>query len=192
MSLTGWCIMGLKSASLAGIKEKEIKAAFLKCGGLLDVMHGTKDNTSTTKGHAWYDNRAEGNGNGGASSVGSACQAIAMLVRQYIGWDRTEPWLQAAADGQISRIPADYTSMNVYRVYYSFLTLFQQGGKHWTSWNEPVSKIVVAAQRQDGDFKGSWNKNGNGHLDPGGRVMYTAFLCLSLEIYYRYASVMKN
>ena len=85
---------------------------------------------------------------------------------------------------------ADYLKIHV--LYHSFLTLFQQGGNHWKAWNEPVSKIVVAAQRQDGDFKGSWDKNGLGHLDPGGRVMYTAFLCLSLEIYYRYSSVMKN
>jgi len=192
MSLTGWCIMGLKSALLAGIRENDIKEAFIKCGNLLDNMHGTKDNTSSTKGYAWYDNRPEGNGNGGWASAGSACQAIAMLVRQYLGWHRSEPWLMAAAQSQVSKIPVDYSGLNVYRAYYSFLTLFQQGGKDWTTWNEPVSKIVVAAQRQDGDFKGSWDKNGLGHLDFGGRVMYTAFLCLSLEIYYRYESVMKH
>ena len=176
--------MGLKSAILAGIKEKEIKDAFHKCGAFLDsVKNTTGDNTSTSKGIAWYT--PDGN-----SGAGTACQAIAMLVRQYLGWERTAPWLESAADGQVSQIPAAYAGMNIYRVYYSFLTLFQQGGKHWTAWNEPVSKIVVAAQRQDGDFRGSWDKNGS-VCDKGGRVMYTAFLCLSLEIYYRYKSVMK-
>ena len=185
MSVTGWCIMGLKSAILAGIKEAEIKAAFHKCGDFLDKQAGTSDNTSTSKGEAWYTP-----GNTGTGAAGGACQAIAMLVRQYLGWERTAPWLEAAADGQVAHIPNGYAGADIYRVYYSFLTLFQQGGKHWTAWNDPVSKMVVAAQRQDGDFKGSWDKNGC-HLDKGGRVMYTAFLCLSLEIYYRYKSVMK-
>lgn len=186
MSVTGWCIMGLKSAILAGIKEKEIKEAFKKCGDLLDRTEGTNDNTSTSKGQGWYTPKVVGSG-----VDGGACQAIAMLVRQYLGWQRTESWLEAAANGQVSKIPTGYNGLNVYRVYYAFLTLFQQGGKHWKAWNEPVSKIVVAAQRQDGDFKGSWDLNGSS-CNPGGRVMYTALLCLSLEIYYRYASVMKD
>jgi hypothetical protein len=185
MSVTGWCIMGLKSALLSGIKEKEIKEAFHKCGNFFDTLKNTTgDNTSTTKGNGWYSDGEKG------GTAGSACQAIAMLVRQYLGWERSAPWLVAAADGQVSVIPKAYTGADVYRIYYSFLTLFQQGGKHWIAWNEPVSKMIVEAQRQDGDFKGSWDKTGN-HLQPGGRVMYTAFLCLSLEIYYRYKTVMK-
>lgn len=189
MSVTGWCIMALKSALLAGIKEKEVKEAFKKCGDLLDREEGTKDNTSTTKGLAWYsvlgDKQTVGSG-----IPGGACQSIAMLVRQYLGWNRHEFWLTAAADGQTNHIPQSYKGMNVYRVYYAYLTLFQQGGKHWQAWNEPVSNIILKAQRQDGDFKGSWDLNGS-PCNPGGRVMYTAFLCLSLEIYYRYASVSK-
>jgi len=185
MSVTGWCIMGLKSALLAGVKEKEIKAAFHKCGEFLDKTEGTKDNTSTSKGLGWYTPSTVGSG-----APGGACQAIAMLVRQYLGWERSAPWLEAASDGQISKIPANYESADIYRVYYAFLTLFQQGGKHWTAWNEPVSKMVVGAQRQDGDFKGSWDPNKGSHMEKGGRVLFTAFLCLSLEIYYRYKSVM--
>lgn len=185
MSVTGWCIMGLKSANLAGIKQKEIKEAFHKCGDFLDKTDGTKDNTSTSQGLSWYTPGTVGSG-----AAGGACQAIAMLVRQYLGWERSSPWLQAAAEGQVSKIPAAYAGTDIYRVYYTFLTLFQQGGKQWKAWNDPVSKMIVSAQRVDGDFKGSWDKNGC-HVDVGGRVLYTAFLCLSLEIYYRYNSVMK-
>lgn len=180
MSVTGWCIMALKSASISNIRSKEVKGAFKKCGDFLDKTNGTKDNTSTSKGLGWYTPE-----NVGTGSEGGACQAIAMLVRQYLGWDRSSPWLVAAADGQIAKTPEKYEGMDVYRVYYSFLTLFQQGGKHWKTWNNTVSKVLISSQRQDGDFKGSWDKNGS-HCDKGGRVLYTAFLCLCLEIYYRY------
>jgi hypothetical protein len=183
MSVTGWCIMGLKSAMLCNIKTKEIKDAFHKCGAFFDVTEGTKDNTSTTQGLAWYTPGTVGTG-----APAGACQAIAMLTRQYLGWERSSPWLQAAADGQVSKIPADYASMDVYRVYYSFLTLFQQGGNHWKAWCKPACAPILTAQRKDGDFKGSWDKNGC-HVDKGGRVLYTAFLCLTLEVPYRYESV---
>lgn len=187
MSVTGWCIMGLKSAILANIKEKEIHAAFQKCGAFFDKTEGTKDNTSTTKGLAWYTPGSTGTG-----AAGGACQAIAMLIRQYLGWERSAPWIVAASEGQVSKIPNAYETADVYRIYYSFLTLFQQGGPQWKTWNEPVSKMIVAAQRQDGDFKGSWDPNKSSHMDKGGRVLFTAFLCLSLEIYYRYEYLTKQ
>ncbi len=187
MSVTGWCIMGLKSALIANIKEKEIKEAFQKCGAFFDKTEGTKDNTSTSKGLAWYTPGSTGTG-----APAGACQAIAMLIRQYLGWERSAPWLVAASDGQISKLPTAYETSDVYRIYYSFLTLFQQGGAHWKAWNEPISKMIIAAQRQDGDFKGSWDPNKSSHMDKGGRVLFTAFLCLSLEIYYRFETITKQ
>ncbi|PCJ57084.1 MAG: hypothetical protein COA79_17290 [Planctomycetota bacterium] len=184
MSVTGWCIMGLKSAMVSGIKVAEIKNAFNKVEGLLDIHKKTTgDNNSESKGLSWYAPKDE-KGNG------SACQAIAMLMRQYLGWHRAEPWLVAASNGQINKIHKSFEKMNIYRTYYAFLTLFQQGGKPWKAWNKPVSKLIVEGQRQDGDFKGSWDNNGKGGMDKGGRVLTTAFLCLSLEVYYRYKSVM--
>ena len=186
MSVTGWCVMGLKSAMVSGIKENAIKTVFKKVGEIMDHNENattTADNTSTTKGMAWYTS-------GGKSHSSSAVTAIAMLIRQYLGWQRSEPWLEAASAGQVSKLPGNYANMNVYRVYYAYLTLFQQGGAKWKAWNKPVSDIIVNAQRMDGDFKGSWDPNGKSHMSKGGRVLFTAFLVLSLEVYYRYKSVM--
>ncbi|PCJ52542.1 MAG: hypothetical protein COA79_23335 [Planctomycetota bacterium] len=181
MSVTGWCIMGLKSALVSGIKENEIKAAFKKVGALMNANENkstTGDNSSTTKGLSWYTS-------GKSSHSYSAVAAIGLLVRQYLGWQRSEPWMNAVSDGQISKIPKDFDSMNVYRVYYGCLALLQQGGHHWKAWNKPVSELIIKSQRTDGDFKGSWNNNGKGHMQKGGRVLTTAFLTLCLEVYYR-------
>ncbi|PCJ52541.1 MAG: hypothetical protein COA79_23330 [Planctomycetota bacterium] len=186
MSVTGWCVMGLKSAMVSGIREHDIKDVFKKVGELMNHNENattTGDNTSTTKGMAWYTS-------GKSASNSSAVGAIAMLTRQYLGWQRGEPWLEAASAGQVSKLPGNFENMNVYRVYYAYLTLFQQGGAKWKAWNKPVSDIIVQAQRTDGDFKGSWDNNGKGHMTKGGRVLTTAFLVLSLEVYYRYKSVM--
>jgi len=186
MSVTGWCVMGLKSAMVSGIRENAIKDVFKKVGDIMNHDENattTGDNTSTTKGMAWYTSA-------GKAHSHSAVGAIAMLVRQYLGWQRGEPWLEAAAAGQVAHLPGNFDGMNVYRVYYAYLTLFQQGGAKWKAWNKPVSDIIVQAQRMDGDFKGSWDNNGKGHMSKGGRVLTTAFLVLSLEVYYRYKSVM--
>jgi hypothetical protein len=187
MSLTGWCMMGLKSAKMVGVRENEISIAFHQVGDLLDTSCFTKDNTSTSKGIAWYnpvEKMVSGNG--------AAMQPIAMLVRQYLGWNRTENWLAAAAKGQTSVLPKDVSTTSIYRIYYSYLALFQQGGDDWKTWNDAVTPVVLKAQRLDGDFKGSWDNNQWEMMKVGGRPLSTAFLVLSLEIYYRYASVMKN
>lgn len=185
MSVTGWCITALKSGALAGIKRKEIGEAYEKLRGFLEVAEGTKDISPTSKGLAWYTPDKIGSG-----IAGGACQSIAMFVSQQIGKENIEPspWLLAAADGQISKLPTKYEGANVYRIYYTYLTLRQLGGKHWLAWNEPVSNMIIAAQRQDGDFRGSWDRNGSS-IEKAGRVMQTAFLCLCLEIYYRYPTV---
>ncbi|PCJ58999.1 MAG: hypothetical protein COA79_11610 [Planctomycetota bacterium] len=189
MSLSGWCIMALKSAMLSGIREKDIKANFVEFGEFMDKQKETTgDNTSTTKGDSWY----QVNGDKVKKSVAStACAAVAMLMRQYLGWHRSEPWLEASSNGLIKRIPKYWIAMDVYKVYYAYLSLFQQGGENWKVWNKQVTKIIISGQRQDGDFKGSWDNNSH-MIKRAGRVLTTAMLCLSLEIYYRYKSVMKE
>jgi hypothetical protein len=77
---------------------------------------------------------------------------------------------------------------NLYYWYYGTLCMFQKGGDHWKSWNEPMKQILPEKQRKDGDFDGSWDVfydfNG-GHIY-GGRVMSTSLGALCLEVYYRY------
>ena len=122
---------------------------------------------------AWYRPGEKGSG-----YPGGACQSIAMVIRQYSGWERTAPWLLAAADGQISQIPKDYQSMDLYRMYFTEMALFQMGGKHWKAWHSKVYKIIYDAERKDGEYKGSWDNNGSS-TDIGGRVLNTALMNLS-------------
>lgn len=194
MSLSGWCIMALKSSMLCGIREKDIKANFVEFGNFMDKqLTTTGDNTSTTKGDSWYQIKdGQVNGKKFIKSVAStACAAVGMLMRQYLGWHRSEPWLEASANGLIKYMPKRWKNMDVYKVYYAYLSLFQQGGENWKTWNKQVTQIILDGQRKDGDFKGSWDNNSH-MIKPSGRVLTTAMLCLSLEIYYRYKSVMKE
>ncbi len=180
MSVTGWNIMGLKSALVAGIQKTRIKQAFRKCSTFFDKQKGTGDNTSESQGLAWYTpDRVRG------KEPGDACVAIAMLCRQFMGWRRTEFWLQAAADNQVKQIPV-WEKRNVYRMYYASLTLFQMGSQWYRKWNASVRDMIVNHQR-DGDdsVRGSWDFDSK-WCRHGGRVMSTAMLCMCLESCYKF------
>ena len=181
MTVTGWCILALKSAQMANIKESEIKEVFLKCNDFLNTIEGTNDNTIKSKGLAWYMPGVLGTGN-----PGGGCQAVAMLIRQYIGWNRSAPWLVAAAEGQSINLPENMESLDIHKLYFASFALFQQGGQPWKKWHSHISEITKKAQRTDEDFKGSWDNNGS-CTDIGGRVLNTALISISLIEYYCYS-----
>lgn len=186
LSVTGWNIMGLKSALVAGLQTRRIRAAFRRCGAFFDKQKDTTGDTdSDSKGMAWYTPQRSRGGNG---QKGDACVAIAMLCRQFMGWNKNNMWLQAAADNQTAKIP-NWGNRNVYRIYYASLTLFQMGGQHFKKWNEPVRDMIVENQRVgDPSIDGSWDYDSK-YCMHGGRVMSTALLCLCLEVYYRYDQI---
>jgi hypothetical protein len=80
---------------------------------------------------------------------------------------------------------------NTYYMYYNTLAVFQAGGENWEKWNGTVRDILVNAQRKgDGCFDGSWDYEGTKfHGFETGRVLSTAYCCLSLQVYYRYKQV---
>lgn len=181
MVTNGWCILGLKSALLSEINRKKIIKAFKKFNQFLDKIEGTKDVTQKSKGIAWFTpDKPQGDG--------TLSQAIAMLIRQYSGWERTNPWLVAAAQGQAANIPKEYSGTDIYRLYFADLALFQQGGSELKQWKTTIPQMIREAQRKDGDFKGSWDKTGC-DLDSGGRVLYTAFICSSMLLEYNKTSI---
>lgn len=187
MSISGWCILGLKTAMNIKIKDREIKKALQKFKDYLLTTEGLKDDTPTSKGLAWYNLPLKPKETIGSGAPGGGCQAVAMVLCQFLGWYKTSPWMQAAAEGQILKIPLKYDNIDVNRVYFAYMALFQIGGKQWKAWNDLVSKILIEAQRvDDSAMKGSWDKITDDHISKGGRVMYTALFCLCLESYYRH------
>ncbi len=189
LSVTGWNIMGLKSALVAGLKPQRIRSAFRKCGAFFDKQKETTgDTASDTNGMAWYTPQRNRGGNG---QKGDACVAIAMLCRQFMGWKKNNMWLQAAADNQTAKIP-NWGNRNVYRIYYASLTLFQMGDPHFKKWNQPVRDMIIENQRAgDPSIDGSWDYDSK-YCTHGGRVMSTALLCLCLEVYYRYKEIYRS
>ena len=73
-----------------------------------------------------------------------------------------------------------------YYWFYGAHAAFFRGGKVWDTWSKALATALVGRQRQDGNFKGSWDPEGVWGED-GGRVGTTALALLTLQAEYRYA-----
>jgi hypothetical protein len=187
-SVSGWNLMALKSAKIAGLKVDH--------GGFQGCMRWLEAATRPSDGRCAYA------GTVGAVRKGHGSMAMCaagMLMRQFMGVQRDDPILKKAAVTMGKHPPVwkdNNAGVNFYYWYYATLCMFQMGGEHWTKWNKAMKKSLLEHQRKGGpvdgsanDVDGSWDPVGGGHVPRGGRVFSTALGALSLEVYYRYLPV---
>ncbi len=199
-SVTGWQVMALKSAKVAGLKVE--MGAFQGATNWLEraILRQPKYDHIGWCAYAGTINDAP-------KGTGSPAMAAAgMIMRQFMGVPRGDPLMQGTAkliteskymqpkwpDAKVNGV--GYGTGNFYYWYYATLAMFQMGGDHWEKWNKKLLLgILVPNQRNGGprdgsanDVDGSWDPNGGGGVGRGGRVMSTALGALSLEVYYRY------
>jgi len=185
-SVTGWNLMALKSAKLAGLKVDG--AAFQGCMRWLDASINLKD------GRTAYAGTVAAPPKGGGSM---AMCAAGMLMRQFMGVARDAEPITAAAN-TIDKNPMVWKDggVNFYYWYYATLCQFQAGGEHWNTWNVTMKKVLIDNQRKggpmdgtDNDVDGSWDWDPCAFGKRCGRVYTTSMGALCLEVYYRYLPV---
>ncbi len=173
-TVTGWQLMALKSAQLAGLDVPSptvgLVARFLDSvqidgGARYKYMPTEPRQTETTT-------------------------AIGLLCRMYTGWQRDRPALSRGV-GYLDTWGPSQT--NMYYNYYATQVLHHWEGPRWQTWNRRMRDYLVATQaRPDGQSgdghlheAGSWYFHDN-YGDAGGRLYNTALAILTLEVYYRY------
>jgi len=180
-SVTGWFVMQLKSAKVAGLKVDN--AGFQGATNFLNKV-------TTKEGGTGYTS---------ASNSQNAMTAVGMVCRQFMGSRNEDPVLQGGAKLLLRATPQwqDARSQfgrerGFYYWYYGTLSMFQMGGDYWKGWNKDMKSTLLTNQRKGGPLDGSTD-DVDGSWDPeswidkyGGRVMTTAMGALSLEVYYRY------
>jgi len=186
-SVSGWSLMALKSAKIAGLKTDG--AAFTGCTRWLDAA------TDRATGTCAYEGTFPNVKSGGYWSM----TAAALLMRQFMGVPRDDENVVKAADYLLKHQPrweaskATGEGANFYYWYYGTLCMFQMGGDYWKQWNKEIQAALVPHQCKGGpldgseqDKDGSWDPVGDGGIPKGGRVFSTALGALTLEVYYRY------
>ena len=172
MTVSGWQIAVLKSATLAGIEVPY--DVWMKINDFLD---GIQDD-----GGATYLYLADGNRGTAATT------AIGLLCRMINGWPREHKPLQRGAAKLGDQLPK---RNNMYFNYYASQVLHHVGGPNWEKWNPKMRTYLIESQATDGHEVGSWYFP-ESHSSPGGRLYTTAMATMTLEVYYRYMPLYKE
>ncbi len=191
-SVTGWMVMALKSANVAGLRVDP--GAFRGAVTWLDKV------TDPEYGRAGYTMR----GNGPARPTdlqdrfpqdrSESLTAVAVLTRIFCGAAKDDEAVRRGTDLMLRCLPVHDRAAGTidhYYWYYGTLAMFQVGGEPWKRWNEAMKSAVLGSQNGDAadDRLGSWDPD-----DPwgpeGGRVYSTAVNTMSLQIYYRYGRLL--
>ncbi|MDH3591384.1 MAG: terpene cyclase/mutase family protein [Planctomycetota bacterium] len=191
-SVTGWCVMALKSGKFAGLEVDP--DAFEGARQWIDKM------TDPNFGNVGYDfpgggpARPEGKQDRFPQDKTESMTAVGILTRIFLGEDpKSSKLIRLGAKLCAEKPPVwnpDDGSIDMYYWYYATLGLFQVGGKDWRKWNEAMKKAIVGNQHRKGSGRkiGSWDPIG-AWGDDGGRVYSTACMVMCLEVYYRYDRV---
>ncbi len=167
-SVSGWQMMALKSAELAGLG--------VSSSTLLGMRSFLRDVVAIDGGSRYSYMRD--------SSESNSTDAIGLLCRLYLDWRVDNPDLlkgaKRLADG-------DRSLSDPYYLYYVSQLLHNVGGSVWNDWNREMREKLIRAQRMDGHERGSWYPDTpGGHSSSGGRLYATSLNCMVLEVYYRH------
>jgi hypothetical protein len=171
-SVTGWHIMALKSAQMAGLDVPEI--TMKKAQRYLDSCCAPSD---------------EGYGYVGPGST-PTMTAVGLLCRQYLqSWGPQNIRLIKAIDNHIKpQMGPGGPRKHIYLYYYATQVMHHFGGEAWKQWNEPMREFLVNTQDKNPKSPqfGSWPAASDAHGASGGRLMITSLNLLTLEVYYRH------
>lgn len=169
LSVTGWQLMALHSASMSGIEVPD--EAFEKAKRFVDSVA--------------YGKQGGRYGYTGPSGGGPAMTPTGMFLRQL----ELEPPTTARMNESAQHMKANMLKpgkRQLYYEYYATLALYQHQGPIWEQWNQSMKENYLAAQTATGEHTGSWDPDiDKNFAKRGGRVTTTALAILSLEVYYR-------
>jgi hypothetical protein len=172
MTVTGWQLMALKSAMLAGIEVPY--DVWLRASSFIDTLQ--------EQGGATYLYLAQ------ERRGTPATTAIGLLCRMIGGWPREARPLQQGSSKIGDLIPAQN---NMYFNYYASQVLHHLGGPRWEKWNPKMREYLIESQAHEGHEEGSWYFS-ESHSTPGGRLYTTTMAIMTLEVYYRYMPLYKE
>lgn len=177
-SVSGWFIMQLKSARLAGLNVPQ--EGFQGAIAFLDSVEEKGQAGDLRYRHRYKYTPAK-------RESAPVTTLIGCTARLFLGTPPQD--LEPAVTWAINtnKVPAwgeKGESVDWYYWYFGTMMAFQIGGEVWPKWNNAMRDTLVENQCKDDDDKGSWPATGQ--YANYGRVYSTASGALCLEVYYRY------
>ncbi len=198
-SVTGWNVMALKSALIAGLDVKNgldsskhwLETVWKKQNpdwSRLDEYKGETRFPYTYMTDTGATEIAPAPGPGQPAPNATDLTCVGTMCAVFLGHRAGDRMLESLSNYVINhQIPASFPC-NAYYLYYNTLSMFQCGGQKWKTWNGKVRDMLVNAQRSDkGCFDGSWDYGNTSFTGAEyGRILTTAYCTLCLEVYYLY------
>ena len=199
ISVTGWAVMALKSAELAGLRYSQgsMEGAFNFCEEVTDKASGKVGYMKREE--AGQQVKAPGKNDDYANHP--ALAAVGMCVRTFTQHDSNDPMLELGAKLIVADLPQwnkQKKTNDYYYWYYASLALNQfdgpdsprqNKGQYWDQWNKELKKALLDNQVNSPKLcsDGSWDADDRWGFE-GGRVYATAINVLTFEVYYRYGN----
>ncbi|MCS7306379.1 MAG: hypothetical protein NZ602_14885 [Thermoguttaceae bacterium] len=194
-SVSGWMLMALKSAQMAGLQvpqpSLDLVSRWLdlaKAPGGDGSRYVYNPFSQETASEFWFHRTPT-----------ASMTAEALLMRMYLGWNREHPLLQRGADFLQANPPepgsVDRPTRDAYYWYYASQVMFQMAGKYWENWNGKLRPYLESSQIQEGPLAGSWDPVRpvpDRFAHEGGRLYVTALHLLILEVYYRHLPLFRT
>lgn len=206
-SVSGWCVMALKSAHAAGLNvadsmegakrflERSWRDTNTKREWCQDWSKLNPYTDISRYPYEWFEDGritiSEWKNNAPENPNHHDMAPVGMVLAVFLGHKAGDIMLETLANYVVKyQKPTSYPD-NTYYMYYTTLGMFQVGGEKWKIWNSAVRDMLVQAQHKgNGCLDGSWDWKGTRfHGHEVGRVLSTAYNTLCLEVYYRYAQV---
>lgn len=187
-SVTGWFMMALKSAQLAGLDVP--KSAFERMRKYVQASQASTAEPHLFRYNPFAPDTPEQRHGLKPTHV---MTSVGLLMRLYLGWQRDLPEMKAGTDYLLDHLPdpgtPQATKRDTYYWYYATQVLFHMGGDRWKKWNEKLRPLLLDSQVLEGELTGSWDPylpSSDLWARYGGRLYVTTLNLLSLEVHYRH------
>ena len=198
-SVSGWNIMALKSAKASGLdvgmglegSATYLDRAWKAANPGLDATKLDPYQGTSVFPYVWNSVDGSVQVEPGATQHDLSC--VGALCAVFLGHKASDPVLNSLANHiERTQYPTAYPT-NTYYLYYNSMVMFQLGAERFTRWNQPVVDLLTTAQRSDGCHQGSWDFTGTVfHGHETGRLLSTAYSCLTLEVIYRNTQILAH
>lgn len=180
-SVSGWIGLALKSAKASELESMQTEEA----KKMFETFTEWVATTATTKeGFGCYNNGGRktphmtwvGQFMHKALDLPSTSDFLINSEKNSMNWIKSGQWVGTENVG------------SCYGIYYGTIASFQMQGGQWRIWDASMRRTLIPAQCGGPveQLGGSWNPTKCHTGRDGGRVLTTALLALSLEVYYRY------
>ncbi|MDO4629993.1 MAG: hypothetical protein Q4C70_12495, partial [Planctomycetia bacterium] len=175
MSVTGWVLMALQSARMAGIEVPQ---------EALDGITRYLDANSAPNDKTFYRYTVQ------EVYPSMTMTAEGILCRQYLGWEQNDPRVEKALDRVLTENVSFKGETDVYKWYYATQAMHHKEGRWWKEWNGVMRQELPKNQVRTGPEAGSWSPNEDRYAsDQGGRLYMTCLSIYMLEVYYRHLPI---